>query len=173
MMEATGVTVLLVSQRWLEGKRKILTRKKRSREEREAEVLAVAQAADRAEKVGRGSGILIGDSHTRIPLSDRVLGTETTEETEAQAEEPQEQEQQSSPLRRSRRTTRSQTTPAAPPERPRRGGHPVPRPHPSKVIHYDLWRATARQIQSFHRVNLEEWFPLQRQPGVNYFFTSL
>jgi hypothetical protein len=104
------------------GKRKILTRNKRSREEREAEeVLAVSQAADRAEKGGRGSGILIGDSHTRIPLSDRVLGTKTTEETEAQAEEPQEQEQQSSPLRHSRRTTCSQTTPAAALERPRRG----------------------------------------------------
>jgi hypothetical protein len=88
------------------GKRKILTRKKRSREEREAEeVLAVAQAADRAEKCGRGSGILIGDSHTCVPLSDRVLGIEATEETEAQAEEPQEQEQQSSPLHHSRCTT--------------------------------------------------------------------
>jgi hypothetical protein len=72
----------------------ILSRKMRSREEREAEeVLAVARAADRAETGGRGSGILIGDSHTRVPLSDRVLGTEATEETSAQAEEPQEQEQ--------------------------------------------------------------------------------
>jgi hypothetical protein len=59
-----------------QGKRKILTRKKRSREEREAEeVLAVARAAERVEKGGRGNGILIGDSHTRIPLSDCVLGT--------------------------------------------------------------------------------------------------
>jgi hypothetical protein len=90
------------------GKRKILTRKKRSREEREAEeVLVVAQAVDRAEKGGRGSGILIGDSHTRVPLSDRVLGIETTEDIEAQAEEPQEQEQQSSSPRCSRRTTHS------------------------------------------------------------------
>jgi hypothetical protein len=72
----------------------ILSRKKRSREEREAEeVLAVARAVGRAEKGGRGSGILIRDSHTCVPLSDRVFGTETTEETEAQAEEPQEQEQ--------------------------------------------------------------------------------
>jgi hypothetical protein len=47
------------------GKRKILTRKKRTREEREAEeALAVARAVDRAEQGGRGSGILIGDSHT-------------------------------------------------------------------------------------------------------------
>jgi hypothetical protein len=127
------------------GKRKILTRKKRSREEREAEeVLAVAQAGDRVEKGGRGSGILIEDSHTHVPLLDRVLGTKTTEETEAQAEEPQEQEQQSSPLHRSRHTTRSQTTPEVAPKRPRHGGHPVPRPRQSKVIHYDLRRATAR-----------------------------
>jgi hypothetical protein len=127
----------------------------------------------RVEKGGKGSGILIEDSHTHVPLSDRVLGTETTEETEAQAKEPQEQEQQSSPLRRSRRTTRSQTTPAAAPERPRRGGRLAPRPGQSKVIHFDLRRATARQIQSFCRVSLEEWFPLQRQPGVDYFFTAL
>jgi hypothetical protein len=72
----------------------ILSRKKHSREEREAEeVLAVARAADRAEKGGRGSGILIRGSHTRVSLSDHVLGTEATKETEAQAEEPQEQEQ--------------------------------------------------------------------------------
>jgi hypothetical protein len=70
------------------------------------EVLVVAQAVDRAEKGGRGSGILIGDSHTHILLWDRVLGTEATEEIEAQAEEPQEQEQQSSPIHLSRRTTR-------------------------------------------------------------------
>jgi hypothetical protein len=156
------------------GKRKILSRKKRSREEQEAEeVLAVARAADRAETGGRGSGILIRDSHTCVPLSDHVLGTEATEETPAQAEEPQEQEQQASPLRRSRRTTHSQTTLAAAPDRSRRGGRPAPRPCQSKVIHYDLRRAIARQIQSFRRVSIEEWFPLQRQPGVDYFFTAL
>jgi hypothetical protein len=156
------------------GKHKFLSRKKHTREEQDAEeALAVARAADRAEKGGRGSGILIGDLLTRISLLDHVLGTEATEETEAQAEEPQEQEQQSSPLRRSRRTTHSQTTPAATPERPRRGGHPAPRPRQSKVIHYDLRKTIARQIQRFRRVSLEEWLSLQRQPGVDYFYIAL
>jgi hypothetical protein len=64
---------------------------KRTREEPDAEeALAVARAADRAEKGGKHSGILIGDSLTRVPLSDHVLGTEATKETEAQAEKPQE-----------------------------------------------------------------------------------
>jgi predicted alternative tryptophan synthase beta-subunit len=72
------------------GKRKLLSRKKRTREEQDAEeALAVARAADRVEKGGRNSGILIGDSLTHILLSDRVLGTEATKVTEAQVEEPQ------------------------------------------------------------------------------------
>jgi hypothetical protein len=71
------------------GKRKLLSRKKRTREEQDAEeALTVARAADRAEKGGRNSGILIGDSLTRVLLSDRVLGTEAPEVTEAQVEEP-------------------------------------------------------------------------------------
>jgi hypothetical protein len=41
------------------------------------------------------------------------------------------------------------------------------------VIHYDLWKATTRQIQSFCRVSLEEWFPLDRQPGVDYFYMTI
>jgi hypothetical protein len=48
--------------------------------------------ANRAESGGRGSGILIGDSHTRVPLSGRVLGTKATEAIEDQPEEPAEQE---------------------------------------------------------------------------------
>jgi hypothetical protein len=70
------------------GKRKVLTKKKRTRGEREAEeALAVARAADHAERGGRGSGILIGDSRTCVPLTDRVLSTEATEEAEDQPEE--------------------------------------------------------------------------------------
>jgi hypothetical protein len=65
--------------------------KKRTRKDREAEeALAVARAAERAESGGRGSGILIGESHTRVLLSRRVLGTEATEATEDQPEEPAE-----------------------------------------------------------------------------------
>jgi hypothetical protein len=125
------------------GKRKLISTKKRTRKDREAEeALAVAQAADRAESGGRGSGILIGESRTRVPLSGRVLGTEATEVTEDQSE-PAEQEQQTPPRRHSGRTTRSQTTPATPPKRPRHRGHPAPR---SQVIHYDLRKASARQI---------------------------
>jgi hypothetical protein len=41
------------------------------------------------------------------------------------------------------------------------------------VIHYDPRKATTRQIQSFRRVSLEEWFPLERQPGVNYFYMTI
>lgn len=76
------------------GKRKLLTRKKRSREEREAaEALVVAQAAEPAESSGRGSGILIDRSRTRVPLEGCVLGTEATEEAEDQPTETKEQEQ--------------------------------------------------------------------------------
>jgi hypothetical protein len=99
------------------GKRKLISRKKRTREDREAEeALAVARATDRTESGGRGSGILIGESRTRVPLSGRVLGTEATEAIEDQPEVPAEQEQQTPPRRHSGRTTRSQTTPTAPPE---------------------------------------------------------
>jgi hypothetical protein len=65
---------------------------------------------------------------------------------------------------------RSQTKPAAPPERLRRGGHPT---HRSQVIHYDLRKALARQIQTFRKVQLHEWFPLQRQLGVDHFYIAL
>jgi hypothetical protein len=64
----------------------------------------------------------------------------------------------------------SQTTPATPLERPRHGGHLA---HRSQVIHYDLRKALARQIQTFRKVQLHEWFPLQRQPGVDHFYTTL
>jgi hypothetical protein len=115
------------------GKRKLMSTKKRTRKDREAEeALAVAQAAERAESGGRGSGILIDESHTRVPLFGRVLSIEATESPK---------QQQTPPRCRSRRTTRSQTTPAAPPERPRCGGHLA---HRSQVIHYDLRKASAR-----------------------------
>jgi hypothetical protein len=111
-----------------QGKRKLISTKKHTKREREAEeALAVARAADRAESGGRGSGILIGESHTRVPLSGRVLGTEATEATKDQPEEPAEQEQQTPPRHHSGRTTCSQTAPAAPLERPRCGGRPAPR----------------------------------------------
>jgi hypothetical protein len=126
------------------GKRKLISTKKHTRKDREAEeALAVARAAERAESGGRGSGILISESRTRVPLSGRVLGTEAIEATEDQPEEPVEQEQQTPPRCHSRRTTHSQTTPATPPKRPRRGGRPT---HRSQVIHYDLWKALAHQI---------------------------
>jgi hypothetical protein len=65
------------------GKRKLISTKKCTRKEREAEeALAVVRAADIVENGGRGNGILIGESHTRVPLSGRVLGTEATEATE-------------------------------------------------------------------------------------------
>jgi hypothetical protein len=69
------------------GKSKLISRKKRTREDREAdEALAVSRAVDRAESGGRGSGILIGESHTRVPLSGCVLGTKAIELTEDQSE---------------------------------------------------------------------------------------
>jgi hypothetical protein len=75
------------------GKRKLISRKKCTREDREAEEsLAVARAADRVESGGRGSGILISESRTRVSLFGRVLGTEATEGTEDQPEMPAEQE---------------------------------------------------------------------------------
>jgi hypothetical protein len=97
--------------------------KKCTRKDREAEeALVVARAADRAESGGRGSGIFIGESRTRVLLSGRVLGTKAREVTKDQLEVLAEQEQQTPPRRHSGRTTRSQTTPVAPLERPRRRG---------------------------------------------------
>jgi hypothetical protein len=47
------------------GKDKLISTKKRTKKDREAEeALEVARAAERAESGGRGSGILIGESHT-------------------------------------------------------------------------------------------------------------
>jgi hypothetical protein len=65
------------------GKRKKIITKKRKRTLTEAEVAqAVADAADRAERGGRGSGIQIGER--RFHLEGRQLGTEATEEIEEQ-----------------------------------------------------------------------------------------
>jgi hypothetical protein len=65
------------------GKRKLISTKKHTRKDRGAEeALAVAQAAERVESGGRGSGILIGESRTRVPLSGHVLSIEATEAIE-------------------------------------------------------------------------------------------
>jgi hypothetical protein len=114
--EVTGVTVLPILQRWLKESVSLSVGRSAPEKREVEEALVVARAADKAERGGRGSGILIGESRTRVLLSGRVLG-------------------------RSRCTTRSQTTLAAPLERPRRGGHPTPR---SQVIHYDMRKAPAR-----------------------------
>jgi GTPase involved in cell partitioning and DNA repair len=81
-----------------QGKRKLISMKKRTRKDRETEeALAVAQATERAESGGRGSGILISESRTRVPLSGRVLGIEATEATEDHPKELAEQEHQTPP----------------------------------------------------------------------------
>jgi hypothetical protein len=81
----------------------------------------VADAADRAERGGRGSGIQIGEHH--FHLEGRQLGIEATEQTEEQPveqeEESQEHTQQTPPHRRSGRM-RAQVTPRL--EGQRRGG---------------------------------------------------
>lgn len=89
------------------GKRKVAaTKKKRMREEREAaEALTVAEAAMRAERGGRGSGLHIGGRE--VHLLGRTLGTSATEETEAEAEaeEPEQQTEETElPRRHSTRT---------------------------------------------------------------------
>jgi hypothetical protein len=72
------------------GKRKKIATKKRKMTLTEAEIAqAVADAADLAERGGRGSGIHIGEH--RFHLEGRQLGTEATEETEdPPAEQPTE-----------------------------------------------------------------------------------
>jgi hypothetical protein len=84
------------------GKRKKLAVKKRKRTPTEAEIAqVVADAAERVERGGRGSGIHIGER--RFHLDDRQLGTEDTEGTEdPPAEQPTEAHLQSSPQRRQR-----------------------------------------------------------------------
>jgi hypothetical protein len=113
------------------GKRKKLAIKKRKRTPTEAEIAqAFADAAQRAERGGRGSGIHIGER--RFHLDGRQLGTEATEGTEDppaeqptdDIEETEEQTAQTPPRRRSGRT-RAQVTPR--PEGQRCGGHPPPR----------------------------------------------
>jgi hypothetical protein len=137
------------------GKLKKLAVKKRKRTPTEAEIAqAVADAAERAKRGGRGSGIHIGEH--RFHLDDRQLGTEATEGTEdlpaeqpiedSPAEQPteetEEQTAQTPPRYRSGRT-RAQVTPR--PEGQRCGGRPPPRArgHPP-VEHFDLRGATTR-----------------------------
>jgi hypothetical protein len=70
------------------GKRKKIAVKKRKRTPTEAEIAqAIADAAERAERGGRGSGIHIGKR--RFHLEGRQLGTEATKGTEdPPAEQP-------------------------------------------------------------------------------------
>jgi hypothetical protein len=93
------------------GKRKKLAVKKRKRTPTEVEIAqVVADAAERAERGGRGSGIHI--SERCFHLEGRQLGTEATEGTEdPPAEQPtedieatEEQTAQTPPRRRSGRT---------------------------------------------------------------------
>jgi hypothetical protein len=133
------------------GKHKKLAVKKKKRTPTEAEIAqAIADAAERAERGDRGSGIHIGER--RFHLDDRQLGTEATEGTEdppteqptEDTEETEEQTAQTPAHHRSGRT-RAQVTPR--PEGQRRGGHPPPRArgHPP-VEHFDLRGATTRQV---------------------------
>jgi hypothetical protein len=93
------------------GKHKKIVTKKRKRTLTEAEIAqAVADAANLAERGGRGSGIHIGER--RFHLEGRQLSTEVTEEIEdppaeqptEETEETEEQTVQTPPRRRSGRT---------------------------------------------------------------------
>jgi hypothetical protein len=131
------------------GKHKKLAVKKRKRTSTEAEIAqVVADAAERAERGGRGSGIHIGER--RFHLEGRQLGAEATEGTEnppaeqpiEDTEETEEQTAQTPPRRHSGRAY-AQVTPRL--EDQRRGGRPPSRArgHPL-VEHFDLRGATAR-----------------------------
>jgi hypothetical protein len=99
------------------GKRKKIAAKKRKRTLTEAEIAqVVADAADLAERGGRGSGIHIGEC--RFHLEGRQLGTEATEEiedlpAEQPTEEIEETEEQTvqTPPRRCSGHMRAQVTP--------------------------------------------------------------
>jgi hypothetical protein len=133
------------------GKRKKIVIKKRKRTPTEAEIAqAVADAAERAERGGRSSGIHIGEH--RFHLEGRQLGTKTIEgikdpPVEQPIEDTKETEEQTAqtPPRHRLGRTRAQVTPR--PEGQRRGGHPPPRArgHPL-VEHFDLRGATTRQV---------------------------
>jgi hypothetical protein len=158
------------------GKRKKITAKKRKRTLTEAEIAqAVTDAAELAERGGRGSRIHIGER--RFHLEGRQLGTEAIEETEdppaeQPIEETEEQTVQTSPRRRSGRTC-AQVTPR--PEGQRRRGCPPPRArgHPP-VEHFDLRGATTRQVQALRFVKVGRWFPPQWDPrALEGFYTPL
>jgi TPP-dependent indolepyruvate ferredoxin oxidoreductase alpha subunit len=122
------------------GKRKKIAAKKRKRTFIEAEIAqAVADAAELAERGGRGSGIHIGER--RFHLEGRQLGIEATEETEdppteQPTEETEETEKQTvqTPPRRCSGRTHAQVTPRL--EGQRCGGRPPPRArgHPQSSI---------------------------------------
>jgi hypothetical protein len=158
------------------GKRKKIVIKKRKRTPTEAEIAqAIADAAERVERGGRGSGIHIGER--RFHLEGRQLGTKATEGTEdPPAEQPiEDTEEQTAQtlLRRRSGRTRAQVTPR--PEGQCRGGHPPPRArgHPL-VEHFDLRGATACQVQALCFVEVGRWFPPQRDPRASEgFYTPL
>jgi hypothetical protein len=161
------------------GKCKKIAVKKRKRTPTEVEIAQViANAAERAERGGRSSGIHIGER--RFHLEGRQLGTKAIEGTEdppaeqptEDTEEIEEQTAQTPLCRRSGRT-RAQVTPR--PEGQRRGGRPPPRArgHPS-VEHFDLRGATAHQVQALRFVEVSRWFPPQRDPrALEGFYTPL
>jgi hypothetical protein len=167
------------------GKHKKLAVKKRKRTPTEAEIAqAVDDAAERAERGGRSSGIHIGKRH--FHLGGRQLGTEATEDPPAaqriedppveqptdDTEETEEQTTQTPPRRRSGRT-RAQVTPW--PEGQHRGGRPPPkaRGHPL-VEHFDLRGATTRQVHALRFVEVSRWFPPQWDPRASEgFYTPL
>jgi hypothetical protein len=41
------------------------------------------------------------------------------------------------------------------------------------VKHYDLTTCSSKVIKKLRMVPLHEWFPLQREPGVDYIHTAL
>lgn len=139
------------------------TSKKRTREQREAEAAErVADAADRACRGGRGGSLTIRECQSQQSGAQEPV----TEETQPQGTETEEQPTQ--PLRCSSRVrpqtagTSSQTQGRA--SRP---------PREPEVRHYDLRGTGSRQIKKLRCVSLEDWFPLQRQPGVDYFHTAI
>jgi hypothetical protein len=167
------------------GKRKKLAIKKRKRTPTEAKIAqAVTDAAECAERGGRGSGIHIGER--RFHLDDRQLGTAATEGIEdPPAEQPTEDplaeqptegiEEQTArtPPRRRLGRTHAQVTPRL--EGQRSGGHPPPRARGQPLVeHFDLRGATARQVQALRFVEVSRWFPPQRDPRASEgFYTPL
>jgi hypothetical protein len=83
-------------------------------------------------------------------------------------------EQQEQPLRRSSRVqaqvAQSSQVAIASPSQPQSSSC-VPRT--PRVRHFDLTTCSSKTIKKLKTVPLEEWFPLQRQHGVEYFCTAI